>query len=463
MDEWIKDVIIDKAFSLRETLGALKGKDHYSNAPLKIIDTLIEVVEEVINYYEELSAYDTDDITFIRLSLYLSQLHTLIEEIKTVETSDVPVELLPFLEQIMKKYDSDSMIYLRPTKEYNYTHINLLGYIINSAYNNLSYECKDNKKISRICFPLTEKNNAMLHCIFSHEIGHYFNEEFSILGQMISNIKIDKNILAVIIERQRKQYIETKKVINGTTISLDMFFEIEPIKARYTEEYTKTLENWLRELIADAIGAIIIGPAFLFSLIELASSSSKYDDYSPSHPPLFLRVYIIQQILDTHGYTRIFEKYPKIRSKIDELRSTSSLLLDRDETDLESRLLKSSIKPTLPKLIEKCKLSIKPMYDLYEVDKEIVELIKSIKNLIPPNEIIIREEERTYPANPVAILNASWIVKLEYIDHLYDLMNAKTNEEKFKTRVILNEHTLKALELTEIHKKLLGGIKRVSS
>lgn len=463
MDEWIKDVIIDKAYSLRETLNSLKGKDLFSAAPREIIDALIEVSDEVIAYHDELSKLNAEDIDFIRLSLFLSQLHILMEEIKTVEMSDVPVELLPFLQQIMEKYDKDSMIYLRPTKEYNYAHISLLDFIYNTARKNLGYEKENHKRISRICFPLSEKNNVLLHCIFSHEIGHYFNEKFLILDGLIPTLKIDTKILMEIIEIKKKQMAETKKVVDGKPVTLALFVEIEEMRAEFAEKYTKVMANWLKELIADAIGASLLGPAFFFSLVELASSSSTYGDYWDSHPPLFLRIVVILSVLDNLGYSKNFEKFSKIHDKIKGLRSLSSSLLEKEESDLELRLLKSSIKPVLSKLIKETNIHISPIYDLTEVDKEITELIKLTKNLIPPNEIILRQERKSYPANPVAILNASWIVKLEYIEDLYNLLNANTVIDKYRTRVILNEHTLKALELTDIHSKLLEGIKRASS
>jgi len=148
---------------------------------------------------------------------------------------------------------------------------------------------------------------------------------------------------------------------------------------------------------------------------------------------------------------------------IEALRETSSKLIKEEEPNLKLRLLKNSIYPVIPALINETKAIINPSIDLSETSKEIKYLIGKIKTFIPPNEIIVHEERRSYPANPIAVLNASWIVRLEYMDDIYKLLGVSTVEDKFKTRVLMNEHTLKALELIEIHKNLAEGIIRASS
>lgn len=462
MDAWVKDAIINKAYSLKETLYSLRSKEYNSEAPKELIDDLLDIIDAVIKYYEELSQ-SASDRQVLRISQFLARLNAFLDDIKTVEISDIPVELLPILERIMKKYDKDSLIYLKPTKDYNYYYNNNVNSICDLAEEAFGYKKETRRGIATISFPLTEKNNVMLHCIFSHEIGHHFGRKFSITNNIIPKIQIDKESLDELVDRIFKEWAKTKKEINGKDIGLDSFFEIEAIRTQQIEESLKILSKWLNELISDAIAACLLGPAYFFSLVELGSSLFTQTYYSDRHPPLFIRIDTVLRILKDLGYFTITEEYLEINSTIQTHREISDNLFGKDETNLHLRLLKKSIGPAIPVLIDEVKKFFGPSDDLDEINKEIKYLIKLLKHLIPPNEIIIYSEERSYPANPIAILNACWIVRLEYMSDIYELLGSKTLEEKYNALTLLNMHTLKALELSEIHKNLMEGILRASS
>jgi hypothetical protein len=76
----------------------------------------------------------------------------------------------------------------------------------------------------------------------------------------------------------------------------------------------------------------------------------------------------------------------------------------------------------------------------------------ALRNLIPGNEILDKKSQTSRPIDAVSILNAAWIVRIEYIDELYTLL---PKIEKPVVRNILDELTLKSLDLQEFHSKMM--------
>jgi hypothetical protein len=80
-----------------------------------------------------------------------------------------------------------------------------------------------------------------------------------------------------------------------------------------------------------------------------------------------------------------------------------------------------------------------------------MQAVASFRNLMTGNEILNRNYS-SRPIDAVTILNAAWIVRMNFIDELYGLLS-KT--ERTEVRNILDNLALKSLELQEFHSKMV--------
>jgi hypothetical protein len=95
------------------------------------------------------------------------------------------------------------------------------------------------------------------------------------------------------------------------------------------------------------------------------------------------------------------------------------------------------------------KAKLNPKREIYDVD-DCEKAVSLFRNLIPANEVLLNRET-SRPIDPISILNAAWIVRINFIDDLYAIL---PKNEKAAVRNILDELTLKALDLQEFHTRM---------
>jgi hypothetical protein len=181
-------------------------------------------------------------------------------------------------------------------------------------------------------------------------------------------------------------------------------------------------DNFLNEYIADIFAVRLLGPAFLFALIEAASPMASPDQQTRDHPPLLLRIRNILDTLDTYNqrFTPFvkFDFAEKAEQFLDGLNQFTSLdnLLDKlDEKTPNPVEIYRYLEPAL--VWAKKEIGEKIPSSLHFSPKE--KLFKTyikrfVEQGIPPSAFRDRGEKskKATPLSLGELLNAVWLYQV---------------------------------------------------
>ncbi|MHA1282485.1 MAG: hypothetical protein ACTSQP_08235 [Promethearchaeota archaeon] len=194
-------------------------------------------------------------------------------------------------EQISLNKDfKDKIIICLITASLPKMNFEMSNFLFNSAIK--QYFSKLNVKFPEISlhirYPLLLKNNFLLKTSFFHEYSHLID----------ISLKISKEYNINISEYQKEiDEIIKKYIIRKEFQMLPKQFIIYNIKANLN----KILNNWIKELVADIISTLIIGPAIRSLLIFWNLKDGIYN-YNETHPPFYLRIKFISELLKKYNY-----------------------------------------------------------------------------------------------------------------------------------------------------------------
>jgi hypothetical protein len=123
-----------------------------------------------------------------------------------------------------------------------------------------------------------------------------------------------------------------------------------------------------------------------------------------------------------------------------------------DEPHSLPDIIEKKIEPIIPEICSKVIESMNGSeYTAKEYSNKTPKLGDLIVNMIPPNEEIDFDNEKTINTNVVSILNAGWEVYLSHMDDFAkNYLKLNYQDNKLKCNKKLNEILLKAVELNEI-------------
>jgi hypothetical protein len=448
-----RDLVIDKAFKFEKRIDELRSREYYSEDPKKLLGLFSKVIGEISEAIKNIQEEDSTGIK--RLNLLLSFYHLLLDEIEHIEVNNVPVEMLPLFSRILKEFKVETVFVFRPNPMYNYSYYPVTRIIneINKSQNFSGIE--PGYDIAIISFPSSERTSALLHCAFAHEVGHHLNESFSIAEGIESKILelIDKELLKKYVGKLLESFSRTKRVVGGTEVTLDKFILEDHLILSITEEFAIIIRKWLDEIVSDIFAIYLFGPAYVFAITEFLLSSQDLEKYSETHPPLFIRLKNLMKLFDELGFYEDLKIYPEVAKRIDFYKDISMKTFEtKNETmsDIKNMILERGINA----LFEPAKDLVASRIDLSKKIcnfEDVKYAVLAFKNLIPGNEIL-NDNETSKPIDAISILNAAWIVRIDFINDLYNML-PKT--EPSVVRNILDELTLKSLDLQEFHKKMV--------
>jgi hypothetical protein len=438
-----RDLVEDKAFKFKNRLEELKSEEYYSEEPKELISLFERVIKQTI---ESLGKIDEDDqIAIKRVNTLLTFYHYCLDEIEHVGENNVPVEILPLIERILNKLNIKTTFVFRPSPLYNYSYYPI-SKIIGEIMISQKYQPVEGKEIVVVSFPSCERNSALLSCNLAHEIGHHLNESFSIARE------IEPKILEILDKDYLNKYVTKFIESLSPRVTLDKFYPRDQLIPMFTEEFAGILRKWLDEIVSDIIALYLFGPSFVFALSEFSLSSQDVDKYSETHPPLFIR---LKNLMELFGELKLLDNLKQhaiVKKKIEHYTEISQKSF---ETTTENKVTITNIilERGIVKLFELArglvKAKINPKREIYDVE-DCEKAISLFRNLIPANEVLLNRET-SRPIDPISILNAAWIVRINFIDDLYAML---PKNGKVAVRNILDELTLKALDLQEFHTRM---------
>jgi len=325
--------------------------------------------------------------------VYANTIHDIYEYIFLIETSTVessPPAIIPAIERIARKLipvPDKFHILICPSLRGWYAYKDLLTPMSSNFPSDILNEdkLKEIKYLFVLNYPFFLKHDMLCHASLLHELGHLFIIANDLAGQAW--------------EKKIKEIKEIPREISAQKI---LYF--------------------LTEYLADIFAVCLIGPAFLFALLEAASPLASPDQQTGEHPPLLLRIRNILDTLDVYNqrFTRFvnFDFAKKAEKFLDSLNQFTSLDNLRDVLDEETpnpveiyRYLEPALVWAKKEIGEKIphSLHFSPTEELFETY-----IKKFVKQGIPPSASRDRDEKgkKVTPLSLGELLNAVWLYQV---------------------------------------------------
>lgn len=449
MVESSKEHILDRIYRLNKRIDYLKSREYVTNEPKLFLTSLSYYLK---NFLVRLNYIHDENITSIRRIGHILQIvHMNLDEIEHIETTNIPIDLIPVLNNILDSNNAKYNVIFRPGTEFNYSYWNYSQFMTEACS---GLGILTDQLLSVISYPLSESDNVLLNCILFHEIGHQINEELEIRKNIEQYIKISGKDMDAYVEEWVSRFSDIRQVIGESVITLETFFsQNDIIKSILVEELYDILHSWLDELISDLIAFNYMGIPFLLASTEFCYVQGVPTKSSDSHPPLFLRLKCIFKLYNKQRYGYKMSKYRNITRfifKYKEIGKISYKTLSNIKEIHKYIILEKTIEKCLPHIFDELEKSLSlpnKMWTISHIDNA----IKLLMDLIPPAEYINYDTKSKRNHTPYTILTAAWIVKENNKNKLKDIFN----NDLQKARITINKITSKALDISEFQTKMV--------
>ncbi|MDP3048834.1 MAG: hypothetical protein Q8N12_05310 [Thermodesulfovibrionales bacterium] len=307
--------IISRSQVIQGRCKKLLAADFASQAPKDLANTIIaicsylEQVTKVISSSIDWQSSDDNEKNFFVTHLQdidyiIRELGSHMRYVDGARTQRLPWSVVKPFEKFAERLIPGITIMLRPQWKYNYSVVttdirqkyldDLSEYEDFLPNVSISDEVlKDFKKPFHIvAFPSIERKTILLHCLLGHEIGHLISGKYfqrPRIGQFLTDI--------------RKKIAEMLTKSGSTTPDI---FTLQQESERAYIAWIRGLE----EILSDMVGALLFGPAVLFSSLEMAIQDEL--DWMPNpknsfYPPWRFRLREIQKVIEvpSHWFHKI--------------------------------------------------------------------------------------------------------------------------------------------------------------
>ncbi len=137
-----------------------------------------------------------------------------------------------------------------------------------------------------VSFPRVERLNVLMHAAWAHEVGHILARSAVIdfLGRYWNENELKIRQGATSASQPEEETKQTKEPYGPEAVNVDLT--------------RKVIQCWLGEFLSDAVGAYLLGPAYLLTLTEFVLPSDP-DFYCESHPPNTYRLVKLTSMLSS--------------------------------------------------------------------------------------------------------------------------------------------------------------------
>lgn len=436
---------------------------------LSILATFIE--ESTKSVYKEID-WDVPNqmkSSFVMLRNFKSLVQQLSADLQYIENSKmskVPSGLSSPLQNIAQNIETNVEILLLQQWVYNYSiNTNNRIHRYKAISQKLSPYISDelNEKIEpylenpiySISFPSLEKNNILLYSVLGHEIGH---------------LVADKNH-----DEFKTQFFGTNNIQSALFNFYTNNSSLYKSRSHFLEIINFIEKRLYDELLSDVVGAIIFGPAMLFSMYEF---SQQFDiDTTPEnknnfYPPWRARLRIIYNTIIK--FIPSFQTYRNISSehlyfdinllnrliKIEEIINKTSDLERMEAEDNLTFIIYTQVTTIINNsLLNKLLIDLdRNNFNEDEFFDRINKLSIRLKHCIPPNTT--NDLDINSNADLYEIINSAWKNRLSWEPKIFD-NDGNFNEKYLHERKKLNKLTLKAIEyanLTKEYNNFISGV-----
>jgi len=179
-------------------------------------------------------------------------------------------------------------------------------------------------------------------------------------------------------------------------------------------DYSDASESWLAEIYADAVGVCLAGPAYAVAFARLLGAFFSLREAGSSHPPLALRIRLIDRALKAHGFTMPPEFATLLDGWLALAKSAKSFSSDTLEQDVVMQLL-TDVEAVFPNVLALAEGHVGPRrYDTVAFNDDLARGEALATRQIPPIEVEGVPSLSTHgtPLVPARIFGAAWCAYL---------------------------------------------------
>lgn len=395
---------------------------------------------------------------------------TIAEDLRYAErsrTTQTPWSMVQAVEVFLKAQVGDTYAFiLRPQWSYNYGIVGdfveyMRGFVkacpwipMDEWERQAGIDSPPKQKIFCISFPRLDRLNCLGHTSWGHEVGHI----------LVTNW-MEKHFLPLWLKEATRVRTEIGKSVSVPDEIGELFkgyYRDQVVADRY-DKATQAAQQGLTELLCDAIGVRLFGPAALASLIEYSSARSldesplSYNFYPPWRHRLRTAINAckedlaaLRELAETSNTTPGGDL--TCSPFLNWLHSTEKAVLQENDrrmlrgdvvTKEAYRFIDDQWEGIREAVLNALPAGARP-YRLAERMQTVAALIEKLRSDVPPNEESAHPDDR--PAEIEDILNAGWIFKL------YLLANTPENEQP-EAIGKLYRLVLKAIEAAFVHRQ----------
>lgn len=434
LDRWLDTLLHEQSYATRGSIELLEGLR-------RVVARIRDRVPAVEAEFEAAGLDPTQSA--IRLGHLLNHLHQAIFTVGETARARTPAALIDSLTDVAQRYVPGEVVLLfRPGHrglEYTFTAFGkLVLKFLEIAETVIGEPLSDvlglgGKKVVLLAYPASEQNNVLLHSIFIHEIGHFITEEHDVPRAAFDAFQATEGELPAEFAGQHGDVLEMQKL----------------------------LRRWLWELAADAAAIRIVGPAYLFGIYRSMLVGEALDQYSREHPPAWLRLRMMLDLLAEAGYLAALA--PEVSAVLTAWEARLASARQRFEAQLPSakqiiiagravdRVLFGMTEKLLPYITAEIRrVVVQDAYTAEKYSEECPVLVDQLKEFIPSNEWY-DERANTWRTSTLAgILNAGWTYVIAELEGAFEKVGAKTDEERREFRRRMFALIAKSVELAQI-------------
>lgn len=431
-EDWRESILRHQLGVKAETITRLARKlEHIGDFPTDTPSKLSQLIRHSAKILSNnLETTPSDQLKNLNVLLC-----SIAEHLRFVERSRIantPWSMVQGTEQFLKRQTNSSTDFIiRPQWSYNYS---LLGEFVEAYRTSLqglewipieSWEASigtlAHERIYCISFPRIERLNCLLHANWGHEVGHIIAKEW-----------IDNHFDQLWQSEETQIRKSIRKEIDKNPPPVVPLFQdtlIQEMTAEQVNNAMQVAKQGLTELICDAIGVHLLGPAALAAAIEFSAPLSL--DENPlacdMYPPWRYRIRLMLELCehDLQKHTLEFDNAeveypgPVIEPFWNWLKETTYLVQNTaDKASLNSkistreayRVIEAKWQQVRQQALQLLPDKSTEPYRLFKRVCYIQDLVKKLEQDTPPNEV--GHWPNNSPAPLEDILNTAWIFKI---------------------------------------------------
>lgn len=393
-----------------------------------------------------------------RYTKFFPFLHSLLSLLRGAELKDTPAGFVLALRRFLRRCLPGSEVIFASQPALNYSFLEIADGIrrVYRATGEREFENLVSalpETFITITFPSTETNNALLHCVIAHEIGHGIYERKRLAERLLGLVAIDQNAIKALSDLLMQDLGRGEEERpREDRAQLELFPTEVQLRAALTRQINEAVAGWIEELASDALGLCLFGPAYYYAFLHFVISFQHIDNAGPTHPAPRLRLKLLADMMADGEVTSSLGYVPHFDAALRQQYEDWKVELSRPTLPSNPlyRIVSKAIAHAVPREIAAAAIAATDgMRYTQEGFRGTEELCRLLLHIIPLAEKASDPGAQGEVVDLVSMLNSGWRVYLCSLEEF--CRNAQVdpaaNPERCKEKLL--GVLLKSAELTE--------------